>query len=237
MLPKTGKLLRLSRIKWRFIWNYPWSLALYPVIGKIFPYTMVSYSALYQIYTCVKILGREKVVGSLVETGCWNGGAGAFMAWSAKQYPIERHTWLFDSFRGLPPLTDDDSGWALRVAHPKEDIAGSYVASQALVQEALAKLDVTSTVSVITGWFQDTIPTVKKKIGQIALLRLDGDTYDSTKYCLEELYDQVVPGGYVIVDDYHLEGCRKALYDFFHARALSPIIQSGILGERAYIRK
>ncbi|HJW08688.1 MAG TPA: TylF/MycF/NovP-related O-methyltransferase, partial [Holophagaceae bacterium] len=71
------------------------------------------------------------------------------------------------------------------------------------------------------GWFQDTLPLDAGKIGPIALLRLDGDWYASTKVCLEHLYDHVVSSGIVIIDDYGTyEGCRKAVDEFIAARGL-----------------
>lgn len=69
------------------------------------------------------------------------------------------------------------------------------------------------------GWFQNTVPADKQNIKSIAILRLDGDWYDSTKVCIENLYDKVVPGGFVIFDDYGLyEGCKKAVDEFFESR-------------------
>lgn len=62
------------------------------------------------------------------------------------------------------------------------------------------------------GWFQDTVPGAN--IDQIALLRLDGDLYESTLVCLQHLYPRVVSGGWVIVDDYGLPGCREAVNQF-----------------------
>ena len=69
------------------------------------------------------------------------------------------------------------------------------------------------------GWFQQTVPQAAKEIREIALLRLDGDLYESTVVCLENLYDAVVPGGFIIIDDYgYLEGCRRAVNEFFSIR-------------------
>jgi len=61
------------------------------------------------------------------------------------------------------------------------------------------------------GWFADTIPTAE--IGEIALLRLDGDLYESTRICVEHLYPKLSVGGWVIVDDWNLDGARKAVQE------------------------
>ena len=61
------------------------------------------------------------------------------------------------------------------------------------------------------GWFADTLPGCE--IGPIALLRLDADLYSSTKTCLQYLYSKVSKGGWVIVDDFPLSGCRRALHE------------------------
>jgi hypothetical protein len=72
------------------------------------------------------------------------------------------------------------------------------------------------------GWFQETLPRDSSLIDCIAILRLDGDWYASTKICLEYLYDKVLPGGFVIVDDYgHYAGCRKAVDEFIGQRELT----------------
>ncbi len=59
------------------------------------------------------------------------------------------------------------------------------------------------------GWFEDTVPAAQ--IGQIALLRLDGDLYESTKVCVQHLFPKLSVGGWCIVDDWNLDGCRAAI--------------------------
>jgi hypothetical protein len=75
---------------------------------------------------------------------------------------------------------------------------------------------------VVKGWFQESLAKNADAIGPIAVLRLDGDFYASTRVCLEELYDHVVPGGVVIIDDYGVfPGCRRATDEFFEERNLA----------------
>ena len=50
---------------------------------------------------------------------------------------------------------------------------------------------------------------------QLAILRADGDLYKSTMDILDNLYHRVVPGGFVIIDDYGaIPACRQAVDDF-----------------------
>ena len=103
----------------------------------------------------------------------------------------------------------------------------------------LRKLGIERNAYIIEGWFQQTVPLIRHNIGKIALLRIDADLYESTKYCLEELYNQVSPNGFIILDDYlKWGGSRKALYEFFNARNIyPPILFYPAYGGRAYFRK
>jgi O-methyltransferase len=90
-------------------------------------------------------------------------------------------------------------------------------------------------VCFLEGWFKDTFPTAP--INQIAVLRLDGDMYESTTDALVHLYDKVSPGGYVIIDDYGCIGnCKAAVDDFRRSRRITDPIQqidwSGIFWRR-----
>ena len=68
----------------------------------------------------------------------------------------------------------------------------------------------------IVGDVMETLKNKKNIPEKIAVLRLDTDWYESSKYELEQMYDNVVCGGVIIFDDYyHWEGQRKATDDFF----------------------
>ena len=69
-------------------------------------------------------------------------------------------------------------------------------------------------VHFLEGWFKDTLPKHNATIGQIAVLRIDGDTYEATYQVLQFLYDQVAVGGYIVYDDYKFLESRKAWDDF-----------------------
>jgi hypothetical protein len=71
----------------------------------------------------------------------------------------------------------------------------------------------------------DVMETLKDKTTipkKIAILRLDTDWYESSKYELEQMYDNVVIGGVIIFDDYyHWDGQRRATDDFFLSRNIN----------------
>ena len=96
------------------------------------------------------------------------------------------------------------------------------VASVKNVEEIFSRLKINKEIyHVKKGWFQQTLPLIKKEIGTIAILRIDADWYESTKVCLDNLYDKVIGGGYIIIDDYgYWEGCKKAVDDFIRERNL-----------------
>jgi hypothetical protein len=51
----------------------------------------------------------------------------------------------------------------------------------------------------------------------IAILRLDGDWYDSTLVVLRSLWQFMAPNGVVIIDDYYAwDGCSRAVHDFLY---------------------
>ncbi len=183
---------------------------------KVYPYTMVSYEKLDNAYNLTKAVKNDGVEGDLVECGVWKGGCAAVMAFTARN----RKTWMFDSFEGLPEPTVKDGERAInwKQGEPKgrlisiDRCVASYSDACRIVK--ILKLD---NVSIIKGWFQNTLP--KTKINSISVLRLDGDWYESTKFCLESLYDLVVPGGYIISDDYGCwNGDKVAFEEFLKSR-------------------
>lgn len=183
----------------------------------VWPFTKNGYSRLENVYDCAIELEEQKVKGSFIECGVYKGGCCAIMGAVAKRYGNKRKTWYLDSFEGMPDPTPEDG-------NETEEIEGDALkASVSDVEELVYnRLKLARDKNIIVkGWFENVLPDIKKDIGDIALLRLDADWYEPTKFILEELYDQVVPGGYVIFDDYgRWEGCRKAVDDFIKQRNL-----------------
>jgi len=157
------------------------------------------------------------VQGCVVECGVWKGGMiagmGAVLGSGRKYY-------LFDSFEGLPLAKEIDGKGALAWQQDKESPVyyDNCRAAREVATEAM-KLANIADFELIAGWFNETTPAHRH--GEpIALLRLDGDWYDSTMVCLENLFDRIVSGGIIIIDDYHTwDGCSRAVHDFLSRRS------------------
>jgi len=134
----------------------------------------------------------------------------------------KRDIHLFDSFHGIPHLGPKDEPFA-GIEHDGLDeqlvTTGVSACSREDVARNIARWGAAADNLIYhEGWFQDTVPP--SDTGPIALLRLDGDLYESTRICLEYLYLKVTSGGFVIIDDYNLTGCRLATEDYREANAI-----------------
>lgn len=74
----------------------------------------------------------------------------------------------------------------------------------------------------VEGFFADCLP--KQNVKALALLRLDGDMYDSTMSVLAVMYRKLTSGSFCIVDDYKLESAKQAVHDYLAAHRLKPQI-------------
>lgn len=160
--------------------------------------------------------------GDLVETGVWRGGVTILMRAVLAAYGDRQRTvWAADSFEGLP-VPDPER-------YPADTVDWSHVKPLKVGADAVRAnferyglLD--AQVRFLEGWFEDTLPSAP--IESIAVLRLDGDLYQSTLDALDALYPRVSPGGWVIVDDYGgWEQCRKAVDDYRDSRAIAAPIE------------
>ncbi|PIT05984.1 macrocin-O-methyltransferase [Bradyrhizobium nitroreducens] len=206
-------------------------------IGRDWPQhalTMIGTVRMRNLRHLLETVIEEGIPGDVIETGVWRGGACIYMRGILSAHHInDRSVWVADSFRGLP-LPDEatfpaDRGDAHhtfgQLAVPLDEVKRNF--------ERYGLLD--DQVRFLEGWFKDTLPWAP--IERLALLRLDGDMYESTIQALEALYIKLSPGGVVIVDDYILEPCRKAVEDF-RARyeitaALEPVDGAAVFWRKA----
>jgi O-methyltransferase len=196
-------------------------------------FTMVTNANLISLFNAAEDVNLRNIVGDIVECGSWNGGSAAMIGYGlAKTETInKRIIWLFDSFEGLPPPSDRDGKLEQR-----HYFKGLNKGSMYNVSRAFRSLLVPETnVKMVKGWFQDTLPLAT--VGPIALLHIDADWYDSVHLVLETFYDRVVPGGYIVLDDYGFwEGCRRAIHTFADERGIElTITRTGHAG--AFFRK
>jgi O-methyltransferase len=186
--------------------------------------TMIGLCRLDNLEHCITSVLEHNVPGDFIETGVWRGGASIFMRAVLRAYgDTTRKVWLADSFQGLPkpdaetyPADRDDDLWTFpELIVPLEAVKANF-ALYGLLDEQ---------VRFLPGWFRDTLPTAP--VDKLAVLRLDGDMYESTIVALRSLYHKVSPGGFVIIDDYDcFPTCKQAVEDFRAAEGiLDPIHQ------------
>jgi hypothetical protein len=185
--------------------------------------TCIGIKRLDNIQFCVEDVLSRKIPGDLIECGAWRGGATIFMRGILKAYGVhDRKVYVADSFEGCPKPDlhkfPQDKGMNLyqdtSMTCPIEKTKANF--------EAFNLLD--SQVVFLKGWFKDTLP--KAPIHQLAVLRIDGDLYESTMDSLVNLYPKLSIGGYVIVDDYGCyPACNKAVLDYRKANGINDEIK------------
>lgn len=185
-------------------------------------HTMIGKKRLANVRTLTESVLGNNIEGDLIETGVWRGGACILMRAVLDAYCVtDRRVWVADSFEGLPPPDHEkypaDTGDTFHtydeLSVPMEQVMRNF--------EKYGLLD--EQVVFLKGWFKDTLTTAP--IEKLALLRLDGDMYESTMDALSALYDKVSSGGYVIVDDYNVvPACKQAVQDFLTTRDFTPTL-------------
>ena len=185
------------------------------------PYTMVPAARLHSLYRLARQVCVDDVPGDFVECGVAAGGSSALLATVIQRYSSRpRMLHAFDSFTGMPVPTPEDTQGGLS-ANATGWGTGTCAAPVDSLREICGRLGVLERVRGVPGYFERTLPRERERIGEIGFLHLDGDWYESTRTILENLFDQVVPGGVVQVDDYGCwDGCRRAVHEFERKRGL-----------------
>lgn len=188
-----------------------------------YAHTMIGFKRLDNLQECLETVMRDAVEGDLIETGVWRGGSCIFMRGVLAAYGIkDRKVYVADSFEGLPKPdvtkypadAGDDHHVHTFLAISQEEVENNF--------RKYGLLD--DQVVFLKGWFKDTLPGAP--IEKLAVLRLDGDMYSSTIDALTSLYPKLSKGGFCIVDDFALEGCRKAVEDYRAEHGITAEIKS-----------
>lgn len=174
-------------------------------------------------YDLARLTLERGIPGDFVECGVYAGASSALMARAIMDYdtedrwperPSARRVHLFDSFEGMPAAEPiDEECFAV---HGEKTGMAKVPLDQ--VKGLLKSFELPEELFVFhPGWFEDTLKPAAILLGSgpanIAMLRLDGDLYKSTIVPMQQLYPLMSVGGWVIVDDFHLTGCKKAIQE------------------------
>jgi O-methyltransferase len=171
--------------------------------------TKVGLKRLNNVTELVYKIIKENVDGDFVETGVWRGGVSILIQGILIENGLDelKKVYVCDSFQGLPTQTSAiDRHASMNNAHFLE-------VSLEKVKSNFSKYNLLhNNVIFVQGWFRQTLP--KLNVERISLLRIDADFYESTMDVLSNLYHKVSTGGYIIIDDYMIDGCHQAVDEF-----------------------
>ena len=182
------------------------------------PYAMSSVERMYALYQAACYVARHSVDGDFVECGVFRGASSMLAALSLRAQGVEhKDLYLYDTFAGMPPPTEQDRDFGGRcVEQARGDLGVSSVSDMyaASLDEVKTHMALTGysahRIRYVVGKVEDTIPKVVPD--KISILRLDTDWYESTYHELVHLYPLLVSGGVLIIDDYgHWQGARRAV--------------------------
>lgn len=209
------------------------------IVERALPYTLTGVPRLLALIDAVRYCVTRPIPGAFVECGVWRGGSVLAMVLQLRELRVtDRDLYLYDTFEGMTAPTEVDTSafeqpalekwrWAEDEGLPPwgELLADDF--NEHAVRSLLVSAGYPATrMRLVKGPVEQTLPAGAP--GDIALLRLDTDWYESTLHELQHLYPRLSPGGVLIVDDYgHWEGCRRAVDEYFSSHA-PPLLFSRI---------
>ncbi|MGJ3649174.1 TylF/MycF/NovP-related O-methyltransferase [Sphingomonas sp. GlSt437] len=209
-----------------------------PIWDACRPYTMTSLERGLALFRAIRNIHQNFLAGDFVECGVWKGGSSMIAMMTLQHFGIaNRRFWLFDTYAGMtePSEFDVDRDGATAEylmttsAERRETEPVWAFASLEEVKSNVARTGYDpALVQYVVGDVRETIYSIE--IGEIALLRLDTDFYDSTLVELEVLFPKLVENGVLLIDDFgHWYGARKAVDTYFDKYFLSgqtkPLLQ------------
>ncbi len=215
---------------------------------KVRDRTMTSENSIFNLIEATRYVAKNNISGDFVECGVWRGGSMLAVAFTLDSLKIGwRDLYLYDTFQGMTPPTELDIDLSGKSA--QSHLSQSKLSKSTSHQPGVIAFATLEDVKKGMGesnypverihYVQGDVATtlLEHKHTKIALLRLDTDWYESTKIELEELWDLLVPGGVLILDDYdYWVGAKTAVDEFFLARNMTPLMMKISSGGRILIK-
>jgi hypothetical protein len=183
---------------------------------------------------------KNSLKGDIVECGVGNGFHLSFLLFNiiTKEKLIDKKYYGFDSFEGFPSPSKED----LSIRKAKKGDWGHT--DENFVKNNLKKIgfkeDDFKNINFIKGFFNESFKKTND-IGDICLLHLDCDLYQSYKDSLEFFYPKVVNNGIIAFDEYlnqewAFPGAVKAINEYF-GENVKNIQTCGLTGKSYLIKK
>lgn len=177
-------------------------------IKKEVDFAFYPYEA-YTVYSVAK--SQSKLDGDMAEIGVFQGGSAKLICEAKENKKLH----LFDTFEGLPELSDKDTHFGMTY-WKKNQFNDTSIES---VKNYLSKYE---NVFFYKGEFPSTAGPVEN--ARFSFVHLDVDLYQSTLDCLNFFYPRLVQGGIILTHDYHTNGVRSAFDEFFSDKKI-PIVE------------
>jgi O-methyltransferase len=248
-LPRTGEfLLEMSkRLPSGDKWSASPALAgkILSIVERVRPYTMVPDEAVVRtIELTLAAAATASENDVIAECGTWKGGSSLAMILAQQEIlgEVKHPVWMFDSFEGLPEITGDDGKLAVEWQE-QSHLPEFFNKCAARLEDVLAMMKregiEESNYRIFKGWFNQTVAPAAEELdrcgSQLALLRLDGDWYESTRDCLNAMFPKLRKGAPCIVDDYYAwDGCALALHEYFGRHRIAARLRTMPLWQGAF---
>lgn len=163
----------------------------------------------YIVYSVAK--SQSRLEGDMAEVGVYQGGSAKIICEAKEKNRLH----LFDTFSGLPPVSDKDTHFGTKFWKDNE----FNNTSEEKVKKYLSKYE---NVLLYKGKFPETSEPIRES--RFSFVHLDVDLYQSTRDCLEFFYPRLVKGGIILTHDYHSNGVQTAFKEYFQNKKI-PIIE------------
>lgn len=237
--PPRGPAIALDSVVDRLAaWIYGASPALAPdlVLKRL---GIATPSRRVEFYTLARIVqSLPRVDGAVLECGTYRGATLLGMTHLFHRRGLRPPTFGCDSFEGFPAPTSQDAQADGRF-HPDVHAGALGDTSYDRLRDRLRLLGWDDHVHLVRGFFEDTLPTLAEH--RFSLVHLDCDLYSSYKTCLEFVYPRMLPGSYIVLDDYRLPanvypGADRAVDEFFADKPEKPERFNHPAGLRSFVR-
>lgn len=194
-------------------------------------HTMLGVNRLDNIHECAKRVILDKIQGDFIECGAWRGGAAIFMQGIREFYNEDRTVWVADSFNGFPV-----SVMEMKLSSKLQNHQKYHTVPLNEVKDNFNRYGLLNDhVKFLEGFVNETLH--KAPIDKLALIHCDVDMYPAVYCVLQHLYPKLSKGGFCIIDDYSLIGCRQAVNDYRRRKDITeeiiPIDWTGVYWRKA----